>query len=145
MNRFPIILLITAIFIASCENNEDVVKTDENSLQGEWEVNAYIDDTFIYGPFSLQTDDGVFLTNDSMLLRDTAKDFWNFQVKVAAERGEETFETQKSICEVCEYNIGIKIFNGRIFNSDSIYLEIQFEDDETPYGNTYQLKGYKVN
>ena len=43
------------------------------------------------------------------------------------------------------YDNGIKVFNGKIIDSDSIYLEIQFEDDETPYGNTYQLKGYRVN
>ena len=35
--------------------------------------------------------------------------------------------------------------NGKILGSDSIYLEIQFEDDVTPYQNTYQIKGRRIN
>ena len=70
--------------------------------------------------------------------------FWKFQVKAAVSKQEGTFETELSNCELSEENIGIKIANGKIVDSDSIYFEIKFEDDETPYGNTYRLKGHRV-
>ena len=61
------------------------------------------------------------------------------------EKENGTFQTKLSKCEVSEKGIGIKISNGQIVNPDSIYFEIQFEDDETPYGNTYVLKGHRIS
>lgn len=140
-----IILLMVAAFITSCEQN-DVEKIElTSSLNGEWKVMAYLDNTPIHGTFPLLISSDFPSKTDSVTINDTSKYFWNFQVKVSANHENETFETKKSICEHCSYGIGVKVFNGKIINSDSIYMEIQFEDDETPYGNTYQLKGHRVN
>lgn len=140
-----IILLIAASVVLSCERNEEKIELT-SALNGEWEVVAYLGDTPIHdGAFPLIISSDFPLKTDSITINDTSKYFWNFQVKVSADHENGTFETQKSICEHCRYGIGIKVFNGKIIDSDSIYLEIQFEDDETPYGNTYRLKGYRVN
>ena len=140
-----IILLIAASVVVSCERNEEKIELT-SALNGEWEVVAYLDDTPIHdGAFPLIISGDFPLKTDSITINDTSKYFWNFQVRVSADHESGAFETQKSICGHCRYGIGIKVFNGKIIDSDSIYLEIQFEDDETPYGNTYQLKGYRVN
>ncbi|HHV87139.1 MAG TPA: hypothetical protein GXX42_15245 [Petrimonas sp.] len=138
-----VILLMVAAVITSCEKDEEKIALT-SSLNGEWEVMAYIDNTPIHGIFPLLISSDFPSKTDSVTINDTSKYFWNFQVKVSANHENGTFETQKSICEHCSYRIGVKVFNGKIINSDSIYLEIQFEDDETPYGNTYQLKGHRV-
>lgn len=137
-----IILLIVATVITSCQKDQEKIELN-SSLNGEWEVTAYLGDT-IHGAFPLIISSDFPLKIDSVTIGDTSKYFWNFQVKVSANHENGTFETRKSICENCSYGIGVKVFNGKIINSDSIYLEIQFEDDETPYGNTYQLKGHRV-
>ena len=62
----------------------------------------------------------------------------------AAVTAENTFQTQHSVNAVSGKKIGIKVQNGRIINNDSIYMEVQFEDDETPYGITYQLAGHRT-
>ena len=140
-----IILLLVAFVVVSCERNEEKIELT-SALNGEWEVVAYLGDTPIHdGAFPLIISSDFPLKTDSITINDTSKYFWNFQVKVSADHKSGAFETQKSICEHCRYGIGIKVFNGKIIDSDSIYLEIQFEDDETPYGNTYQLKGHRTN
>lgn len=145
---FSTILFISFIFI-SCERSDEGLQQDYNkqlnsSLYGKWDVSAYIEDEFIHGSFPLIIDRSLSLETDSVTLRDSTNYFWNFQMKVAVNYDKETFETQKSICEIDNYGIGIKVFNGKIIDSDSIYFEIQFEDDETPYGHTYQLKGKRM-
>ncbi|HCY00507.1 MAG TPA: hypothetical protein DG754_10240, partial [Bacteroidales bacterium] len=81
---------------------------------------------------------------DSITVKDSEIKFWKFQVKANANDQNGTFETDLSNCEVSEVSIGVKINNGKILNTDSIYFEIQFEDDETPYGNVYILKGARI-
>lgn len=146
--RYIIILVITFVLL-SCQHDveevEDIDLLPTSTITGDWRIHAYINKSLIYGPFMLKTYQETASETDSMVLKDSAKDFWNFQIKVAANFAKEKFETQKSICKISNYDIGIKIFNGKIINSDSIYFEIQFEDDETPYGTTYQLCGHRVN
>lgn len=144
MNKTIYILLIAAFVVLSCERNEEKIELT-SSLNGEWEVMAYLNDAPVHDVTFPLTISGDFPSKtDSVTINDASKYFWNFQVKVSANHENGTFETQKSICEHCSYKIGVKVFNGKIINSDSIYLEIQFEDDETPYGNTYQLKGHRI-
>ena len=132
--------------IISCEDEvENNARVSESvDFTREWEVTAYNDSTFIYGPFKVTTLANNAEGNDSITIKDSEMNFWKFQVKPLADKKVGTFETQLSVCEWCEESIGIKISNGIISESDSIYFEIQFEDDETPYGNTYKIKGYPI-
>lgn len=132
----------------SCDKDSENILPDGQEeafeMDGIWEVNAYNDTTFVFGPFGLTTSDNLSTGNDSLTVKDTDTKFWNFQAKVATDETAGTFQTKLSYCELCEESIGIRITNGKV-DGDSIYLEIQFEDDETPYGNTYQLKGHRMN
>ena len=143
-----VILFVTAAFLLSCQHSEKEVseapKTAINAV-GEWNVSAYLNDSQISKPFTLIILNDISPKADSIILKDISKDFWDFQVKAAIDNTKDVFETKMSNCEVSDFNIGIKIPNGKMINSDSIYLEMQFEDDVTPYGNTYTLKGHRVN
>lgn len=135
--------------IASCEKETENVPLPEaqNSINvtGQWEVTAHNDSEQLSDPFTVLTVIDPEAKNDSITIQDSEVKFWRFQVKAAVNEKDGTFETKLSTCELYDENIGIKITNGKIVDSDSIYFEIQFEDDETPYGNTYQLKGRRVN
>lgn len=143
-----VILFVTAAFLLSCQHSEkEVSEAPETAINavGEWNVSAYLNDSQISKPFTLIILNDISSKADSIILKDISKDFWDFQVKAAIDNTKDVFETKMSNCEVSDFNIGIKIPNGKIINSDSIYLEMQFEDDVTPYGNTYTLKGHRVN
>ncbi|MDD4777219.1 MAG: lipid-binding protein [Fermentimonas sp.] len=134
---------------ASCERNIESGELSDISaaavdVNGQWEVTAHNDSTAIFGPFTVLTTSNPEAKNDSITINDSEGMFWQFQVKAAVNEKIGTFETKLSDCELCEEGVGIKIANGRIINSDSIYFEIQFEDDVTPFGNTYRLKGHRV-
>lgn len=132
----------------SCENETEVTPFPETQklvdVTGQWNVTAYNDSTVISGPFTILTLSDPSSESDSITIQDSEVKFWKFQVKSAVDKTNGTFETKLSSCEVSEEGIGVKITNGKIIHTDSIYFEIQFEDDETPYGNTYQLKGHRV-
>lgn len=131
-------------FFISCEKELETVANETRvDLNGKWEVNAYNDTTFVFGPFNIVTLQET-VNSDSITIKDSEVKFWKFQVKANANSRNGVFETDLSNCEVSEEAIGISISNGKIINSDSIYFEIQFEDDEIPFGNTYKLKGSRV-
>lgn len=140
---------ITLGIIASCESETESAElggaANSVNITGQWEMTAYIDSITVFGPFKVITLKNPSTESDSITIHDSEVKFWKFQVKAFADEKTGTFETKLSNCEVSEESIGIKISNGKIFSSDSIYFEIQFEDDETPYGNTYKLKGHRIN
>lgn len=156
MKKFIYLLGFVALGIfASCERETENTEVSDvsNSINdvapinvtGKWEVTAHNDSTAIYGPFTVLTVNDPETKNDSITIQDSEVKFWKFQVKAAINEKDGTFETKLSTCELCTEGVGVKIANGKIVDSDSIYFEIQFEDDETPYGNTYRLKGHRVN
>ncbi len=136
--------LITLVSIVSCEREETSESINMVNLTGQWEVNAYTDSALIFGPFMLNTLQSTLPMGDSITIWDSDNKFWDFQVNASTLVEKGTFETELSNCQASEKAIGVKIFNGKILNSDSIYFEIQFEDDQIPYGQTYQLKGHRV-
>lgn len=139
---------VALCIIVSCErdmeNGGQPDTTNLIDLTGQWEVIAHNDSAAISSPFTILTISDPSAKNDSITIQDSEVKFWKFQARAAVNEKDGTFETKLSTCELCEEGIGVKIANGKIVNSDSIYFEIQFEDDETPYGNTYQLKGHRV-
>lgn len=150
MRKIIFLLGLVALgVIISCERDtESMVSNDQQNalnLTGQWEVMAYNDTVSLIGPFTVLTVSDPASNNDSITIQDSEVKFWKFQVKAAVDAKDGSFETKLSKCEVSDVGIGVKISNGKILNSDSIYFEIQFEDDVTPYGNTYQLKGHRVN
>lgn len=144
-------LLALGMMIISCEKETenallpDAEESVSVNVTGQWEVVAHNDSVAVFGPFTILTVSNPDAKNDSITIQDSEVKFWKFQAKAAVNENDGTFETKLSTCELSDEGVGIKIANGKIVNSDSIYFEIQFEDDETPYGNTYRLKGHRVN
>ena len=144
-NIFYLLGLIIFGTIVSCEREieSDAIVNPVN-ITGQWNVNAYNDSTLLYGPFEVMTLKDTYAGSDSIIIQDTEMKFWEFRVKARADEVNGNFGTKLSHCEVHGEEIGIKISNGKILDTDSIYFEIQFEDDETPYGVTYQIKGRRT-
>lgn len=136
--------IVLGIF-ASCERDSANIEfLNTINIDGKWEVTAHNDTMAISAPFTVQTTSSKNSTlNDSLIIKDSKDEFWSFQVTAALNEEFGTFETELSPNEVCEERIGVKIFNGKIINNDSIYFEIQFEDDVKPYESTYILKGHR--
>ena len=149
MKRITYLLGFVVIgILVSCEKEVESTITADNTaladVTGHWEVTAYNDSLLIFGPFKVITLEDPSAQSDSITIQDTEVKFWKFQTKAFLDKNDGTFQTELSKCEVSEEAIGIKISNGIIFNSDSIYFEIQFEDDITPFENTYKLKGHRI-
>jgi len=100
--------------------------------------------TFVFGPFRVITHKDNSTESDSITIQDVDEQFWKFRISALADVKQGTFGTKLSNCEISEENIGVKIPYGKVINPDSIYFEIQFEDDITPYGNNYQLRGHRA-
>ncbi|WP_286853828.1 lipid-binding protein [Proteiniphilum sp. UBA5259] len=144
-NIFYLLGLIIFGTIVSCEREieSDAIANPVN-ITGQWKVNAYNDSILLYGPFKVVTLKDTSAGSDSITIQDTDMKFWEFRVKARADETSGTFGTKLSNCEVRGEEVGIKISNGKILDTDSIYFEIQFEDDETPYGVTYKIKGRRT-
>lgn len=141
MKKISYLFMFMLLFITvACEQTLENEETSllETNLQGEWTVNAYNDDTLIFGPFNIST--LTTIGNESIIIKDNGE-FWNFQTKANVLNLSDAFETEASLNEISSLNVKINVLNGRLINKDSIAFDIQFEDDETPFGITYTLKG----
>ena len=127
------------VFLLACtDDTEPIDNGNKNNLSYSWQVNASItnNNDFTYGPFIIRTTSN----NDSINIHDEGK-FWNFQGSVALNSENMTFESASSINTRSSVGAKFRVFNGQILGSDSIAFNIQFENDETPYGITYNIKG----
>lgn len=133
-----LLLFIVVACEQSLENEEiNLPKTDS---QGEWTVNAYVDNDIVFGPFTISTQ--TISESKSIYVKDNGE-FWNFQTKASILNATNLFEAKSTVNEISNIEAKIKILDGCIINSDSISFDIQFEDDETPYGITYKIKGHR--
>ena len=142
-----IISFTLLLFTAACESeqfsedlNLDSTTSTENSLSGDWNIKAYVDKNEVFGPFDMEITHTSDL--DSIIIKDN--DFWGFQVKASANNQNNTFESNLSTNELSKVGAQIKILNGKVVDNGNISFDIQFEDDETPYGITYNIKGHRI-
>ena len=134
-----LMLLFTAVACEQTLENEEI-NLPESNLQGDWTVNAYIDNNLIFGPFTISTQ--MTSESESIHIKDNGE-FWNFQTKAKVLNSSDIFEAKSSVNELSSIEAKIIILNGSVTNIDNISFEIQFEDDETPYGITYNIKGQR--
>ena len=132
------LLFITVACDQTLEN--EVSNLSETNLSGDWTVSAYIDNKIIYGPFTVST--LVTPENETILIKDN-DEFWKFQTKAQCIDSNDGFAAQSSVNQMSRLEAKINILDGSIIDNDSITFDIQFEDDETPYGFTYKIKGYR--
>lgn len=141
MKKISYLFVFILLFITvACEQTIDneTINLPETNLQGNWIVNAYIDDNLIFGSFTIST--LATPENESIIIKDNGE-FWKFQTKAQILSSSDSFNTKASVNELSSLDAKINILNGEVINKDSIAFDIQFEDDETPYGITYTLKG----
>ncbi len=149
MNTNYILGLIGALilFFASCERADETIDIQPiNNIFGAWQVSAYVDDVPVSGAFQIDILKSASQGADSVSITEKGFDFWNFSVNAAHSIVKGSFSTDLSVCQKSEdETIGIKIDNGKVIGTDSLYLEMKFEDDILPFGTTYQLKGHRLN
>ena len=141
MKKILYLFIFMLLFVA-CEQtleNEDV-NLPKTNLTENWTVNAYIDNNMIFGPFTISSQ--MTSENESITIKDN-DEFWKFQTKAELIDSKDAFETKSSVNEISSLGAKINILNGRVISKDSIAFDIQFEDDETPYGFTYTIKGHR--
>lgn len=143
MKKIFYLFIFTLLFITvACEQtieNEDI-NLPQTNIQGEWTVNAYVDNKIIFGPFTISSQ--MTSEDGTIYLKDNGE-FWNFQVKAELANSSDSFEANSTINEISSIEAKTTILNGSIINKDSISFDMQFEDDETPYGITYSIKGHR--
>ena len=130
------LLFITVACEQTLEN--ETISLSKTNLTGDWTVSAYVDNNIIYGPFTVSTH--VTPDNESIVIKDN-EEFWKFQTKAQFIDSNDGFSTQSSVNQKSSLEAKINILDGSIIDNDSITFDIQFEDDETPYGFTYKIKG----
>ena len=141
--NFLILCLVAVAFsFTSCEQEYEKQYSWAYPVAGDWMVKAYIDGTPITGPWEMKTYNSSF-GKDSIWIDDYDGNFWEYQVKCAVNMTGRTFQTNGSTNATPDYPIQIKILNGKVINNDSIYYEVQFEDDDPSFGTTYQIAGHR--
>ena len=132
------LLFIAVACEQSLENEEiNIPKTD---LQGNWTVNAYVNNDIVFGPFTISTH--TTPKDESVYIKDNGE-FWNFQIKANVLNSSDLFEAKSTVNEISSIEAKIMILDGSVVDTDNISFDIQFEDDETPYGITYNIKGHR--
>lgn len=148
-----LILLLVALIGVSCESTYEKEYNWAYPVAGDWYVKSYINGEEYYGPFEIKSYNSAF-GQDSIWIDDYgtssynetthkytfAGNFWVMKAKAAVDMNSKTFETAGSINGIAGYPITIKIQNGKVVNNDSIYFEIEFEDDP---GTIYQIAGHR--
>ena len=140
--------IISAIILTmvSCNRADERLDINlKNNISGEWQVSAYLNDQIVSEGFQLDISNVGSTGLDSITITESGFDFWNFSVNAAFDLHKGVFYTQLSQCHSSDENIGIKIENGKIIGSDSIYFEIRFEDDVNPFESVYKVNGKRLN
>lgn len=137
-----LIFALAGVALFSCEPTYEKQYSWAYPVAGDWMVTAYIDGEAITDPWEMKTYNSSF-GKDSIWVDDYDGNFWDFQAKCAVDMSSKTFQTTGSINAIDGYPITVKILNGKIIGKDSIYMEVQFEDDETPFATTFQIKGHR--
>lgn len=146
LKYFYIIISTILFFVISCDSLEDSLELGtKDNLVGEWQVSAYLNDQIVSEGFQLDISNAGSTGLDSITITESGFDFWNFSVNAAFDLHKGVFYTQLSQCHSSDENIGIKIENGKIIGSDSIYFEIRFEDDVNPFESVYKVNGKRLN
>ena len=156
-----LILLVVVLVGISCEPTYKKTYSWAYPVAGDWRVNSYIGGVLQKGgPYEIKSynssfgKDSVWFDDYGSSTFDAIKNKWtisngNFytmKYKTSVNMSTKTFgnDTTKAVMNaIGGYEIGIKVFNGKIIGNDSISFDIQFEDDTTPYGTTYQLAGHR--
>ncbi|WP_243347008.1 lipid-binding protein [Parabacteroides sp. FAFU027] len=152
MKKINYLLLTLFMLLAlSCEQEYKKEYSWAYPLSGDWMLKEYVDGVASGSPFEIKIYNSSF-GKDSIWIDDYGTgvasasqygNYWTMKFKAKADMTSKTFQTGLSTSVIPGYGIGIKVANGKVINNDSIYFEIMFEDDATPYGVTHVLAGHR--
>lgn len=134
------IILGVVIALSSCQKKIEKEYNWAYPVAGDWKLKAYIDGDEIYGPFEIKIYNTSF-GQDSVWIDDYNGNFWDMKFKAKVDMSTLTFQTAGSVNAISGYDITIKVTDGKIINKDSIYFNMEFEDDP---GTIYTLAGHRA-
>jgi hypothetical protein len=166
MKNFILYFVVLSVIIVSCDQEDpNIQSTNAKALAGEWFVTYSIGGSDVGGGYStIITSNTAANLATEILISDyvdpNAKtgNFWSYKVKAQADPDAKSFTASESVSTALinnedPYPIKVNILNGKIIPFggksrtgvvvDSIYFEIQFEDDATPFENTFIVSGHK--
>lgn len=144
-----IVLAVLAIITFSCEQTYDKEYSANYPLIGDWSVMVF-DGAHKTGPYEIKSYN-TSSSKDSIWFDDYGTgvaaaseygNFWTMKYKVAIDLATKTFNTANSINAIPDYDIAIKVSEGKIVGNDSIYFKIEFGDDP---GTVYEISGHRAN
>lgn len=147
-----ITLLMLILIVASCKPTYEKEYSWAYPVAGDWTVKTYVAGVETSDYYEIKSYNSAF-GKDSIIIDDygigVAKsseygNLWTMRCKAAVDMNSKTFQSAISINLIPNYEIGIKIANGKVIGKDSIYFEVQFEDDTAPFGTTYQIAGHRT-
>ena len=148
MYKKIIFIAIVLFAMAGCEKAFDPGATKSVKISNEWWVDYYVNGVDQFKPVKLVTYNTA-ANNDSIWIDDYGT-FWDYKVRVKADLTNLTFAEANA--QNVSYNSKVKITEGKIMLkaaksptglvTDSIYFKVAFDDDTTPFGTTYEVKGY---
>jgi hypothetical protein len=160
-----ITLGLLSLLLWRCNQDDPNIKsTAGEAIAGEWYVTYKVGTTDVNGGYSpIITSNTAANVATEMLISDyvtptaTSGNFWSFKVKAQVDPANKTFAADEAVSSALwhedPYPIKVNVLNGSIFKDgghsktgvtvDSIYFELQFEDDSSPFGTTYIVSGHK--
>jgi hypothetical protein len=159
------LLILMSISILSCDESDPNIKeTETKAMAGEWWITYTVDgDDVSGGHVRLITSNTAANVNNEILVsdyiegNDDAGTFWSYKIKANVDATSKTFTANEVVSSALyegePYDIKVNILNGKIIPGaghsktgvtvDSIYFEVQFEDDDPAFGTTYVASGHK--
>jgi len=168
---FLYIFFLLPLMISGCnEDDPNVKKTNAVDFAGEWWVTYSVKNTDgsledVGGGYSkVLTSNTAANTASEIILTDVTGDqtrdhgnFWTYKVKVPSSLPSLSFVAPEAASlatyDFDPYPIKLHVLNGKIIKDggfsktkvkvDSIYFEVEFEDDTPAFGTTYIVSGHK--
>lgn len=139
------IIAIAALALFSCEPKYEKQYSWAYPLAGDWTLTAYVNNEAITDPFEVKIYNSSF-GQDSIWIDDYATTssnghFWSMKFKAKADMTAKTFQSIGSKNAVTGYGITIKVANGKVVDTDSITMDLEFSDDQ---GTIYKLAGHRT-
>jgi hypothetical protein len=164
MKKIILFALGISVALLSCEQDDpNIGQTATKDLAGEWYVTYTVDGTDLIGHAPIITSNTAANLPTEILITDyvepnaTAGNFWSYKVKAQVDPAAKEFTATEVVSSALydgdPYNIKVNVLNGKVIKNgghsrtgvvvDSIYFELQFEDDSPAFGTTYVVSGHK--
>ena len=158
--------LLSLLFAGCNQDDPSIEETAGKEIAGEWFVTYKVGTDDVGGGYSaIITSNTAANVATEMLISDYVApnsltgNFWSYKVKAQLNPDSKTFTANEAVSSALvgaaqdPYDIKVNVLNGGVFKGmghsktgvkvDSIYFELQFEDDSSPFGTTYIVSGHK--